>query len=100
MKTQDSFLAFSIDTRLMMSYIIYVDGGNNMFTVGQKVFYAKQQFVSRGYVSYGKYVATVAKVSPKSVVLQSQPGVTFRVSKNNLQTWVAKFNQLQSIKGV
>lgn len=71
-----------------------------MFTVGQKVFYAKQQFVSRGYVSYGKYVATVAKVSPKSVVLQSQPGVTFRVSKNNLQIWVAKFNQLQSIKGV
>ena len=71
-----------------------------MFTVGQKVFYAKQQFVSRRYVSYGKYVATVAKVSPKSVVLQSQPGVTFRVSKTNLKTWVAKFNQLQSIKGV
>jgi hypothetical protein len=71
-----------------------------MFKVGQKVFYAKQQFVSRGYVSYGKYVATVAKVSPNSVVLQSQPGVTFRVSKTNLQTWIAKFNQLQSIKGV
>ena len=68
-----------------------------MFEVGKKVYYAKQQWTSRGYVSYGKYVATVNKVNAKSVVLESQPGVTFRVSKENLETWVAKFNQLKKV---
>ena len=68
-----------------------------MIEVGKKVYYAKQQWTSRAYVSYGKYVATVAKVNAKSVVLESQPGVTFRVSKENLETWVAKFNQLNKI---
>ena len=38
-----------------------------MFEVGKKVYYAKQQWTSRGYVSYGKYVATIAKVNAKSV---------------------------------
>jgi len=68
-----------------------------MFEVGKKVYYAKQQWTSRGYVSYGKYVATIAKVNTKSVVLESKPGVTFRVDKENLETWVAKFNQLNNV---
>ena len=68
-----------------------------MFEVGKKVYYAKQQWTSRGYVSYGKYVATIAKVNTKSVVLESNPGVTFRVDKENLETWVAKFNQLNNV---
>ena len=68
-----------------------------MFEVGKKVYYAKQQYTSRGYVSYGKYVATIAKVNTKSVVLESKPGVTFRVDKENLETWVAKFNQLNNV---
>ena len=71
-----------------------------MFTVGQKVFYAKQDWTSRRYVSYGKYVATVNKVTAKGVVLQNTAGDTWRVDKNKLETWVAKFNQLQGIKGV
>lgn len=71
-----------------------------MFVTGQKVFYAKQDWTSRGYVSYGKYVATVNKVTTKGVVLQNTAGDTWRVDKNKLETWVAKFNQLQSIKGV
>ena len=69
-----------------------------MFVTGQKVFYAKQDWTSRGYVSYGKYVATVNKVTAKGVVLQNSDGDTWRVDKAKLQTWVNKYNSLKKVQ--
>ena len=66
-----------------------------MFEVGKKVYYAKQLWTSRGFISYGKYVATVVKVNAKSVVLESRPGVVFRVSKENMWTWIENFDRLE-----
>ena len=51
MKVQDSFLHFFVDIVTKMSYIIYVDGGNNMFEVGMGIIRQYSDYTAKGEIT-------------------------------------------------
>ena len=51
MKVQDSFLHFFVDFNTKMSYIIYVDGGNNMFEVGMGIIRQYGDYTAKGEIT-------------------------------------------------
>lgn len=51
MKVQDSFLHFFVDFWIYNHYIIYVDGGNNMFEVGMGIIRQYRDYTALGEIT-------------------------------------------------